>query len=51
MVARVEGSDSYEPLGSTVVHHVDVVIGGDGTRALEIFEPYDAERGVFPTRA
>lgn len=51
VVARVEGSDVYERLGPTVVHHVDVVIGGDRTRALEIFEPYDTERGVFPTRA
>jgi len=40
-----------EALGPTVVHHVDVEIGGVRTRALEIFEPYDAERGAFPTRA
>ncbi len=51
VVAAVVGSDVYEELGPTVVHHVDVEIGGERTRALEIFEPYDAERGVFPTRA
>ena len=51
VVAAVAGSDVYEELGPTVVHHVDVEIGGERTRALEIFEPFDAERGVFPTRA
>ena len=51
VVATVEGSDVYEELGPTVVHHVDVLIGGERTRALEIIEPYDVDRGVFPTRA
>jgi hypothetical protein len=51
VVATVEGSDVYEELGPTVVHRVDVVIGGRRTRALEVVEPYDADRGVFPTRA
>lgn len=51
VVAAVTGSDVYEELGPTVVHHVDVRIGGQRTRALEIFEPYDAERGAFPSRA
>ena len=51
VVAAVVGSDVYVELGPTVVHHVDVEIGGERTRALEIFEPFDAERGVFPTRA
>ncbi len=50
VVAGVVGSDVYEELGPTVVHHVDVEIGGERTRALEIFEPYDAVRGAFPTR-
>ncbi len=40
-----------EALGPTVVHHVDVEIGGERTRAPEIFEAYDAERGAFPTKA
>ncbi len=51
VVAEVRGSDVYEALGPTVVHHVDVEIGGRRTRALEVFETYDAERGVFPSRA
>jgi hypothetical protein len=51
VVATVEGSDVYEELGPTVVHRVDVVIGGRRARALEVVEPYDADRGVFPTRA
>ena len=51
VVATVQGSDVYEELGPTVVHRVDVVIGGRRTRALEVVEPYDADRGVFPTRA
>ena len=51
VVATVEGSDVYEELGPTVVHRVDVVIGGRRTRALEVVEPYDADRGAFPTRA
>jgi hypothetical protein len=51
VVATVEGSDVYEELGPTVVHRVDVVIGGRRTRALEVVGPYDADRGVFPTRA
>ncbi len=51
VVAEVEGSDVYEALGPTVVHHVDVEIDGRRTRALEVFEPYDAQRGVFPSRA
>lgn len=51
VVATVEGSDVYEELGPTVVHRVDVVVGGRRTRALEVVEPYDADRGVFPTRA
>jgi hypothetical protein len=51
VVATVEGSDVYEELGPTVVHRVDVVIGGRRTRALEVVEPYDADGGVFPTRA
>ncbi len=33
------------------MRHVDVKMGGERTRALEIFEPYDAECGAFPTRA
>ena len=49
--SRLEGSDVYEWLGPTVVHHVDVLIGGARTRALEIFEPFDPGRGGFPTRA
>jgi hypothetical protein len=48
VVATVAGSDVYEELGPTVGHHVDVEIGGDRTRALEVFEPYDVERGAFP---
>ena len=51
VVATVVGSDVYERLGPTVVHRVDVVIGGERTRALEVVEPYDARRGAFPTRA
>ncbi|MBU9763039.1 hypothetical protein FR943_04145 [Mycobacterium sp. TNTM28] len=51
VAATVVGSDVYEELGPTVVHHVDVEIGGERTRALEIFEPYDAELGGFPTRS
>ena len=51
VIAAVAGSDVYEELGPIVVHRVDVEIGGERTRALEIFEPYDAERGAFPTRA
>jgi hypothetical protein len=51
VVAKVEGSDVYETLGPIVIHHVDVEIGGSRTRALEIFEPYDAARRAFPTRA
>ena len=51
VMATVQGSDVYEELGPTVVHRVDVVIGGRRTRALEVVEPYDADRGVFPTRA
>ena len=41
----------YEALGPFVVHHVDVEIAGERTRALEVIEPYDAERDAFPTRA
>ncbi|MFI7546926.1 VCBS domain-containing protein [Actinoplanes sp. NPDC049599] len=51
VAARVRGSDAYEWLGPFVVHRVDVVIGDRRTQALEIFEPYDAARGAFPTRA
>ena len=51
VVATIEGMDAYEWLGPFVVHRVDVVIGGRRTRALEIFEPYDEGRAVFPTRA
>lgn len=51
VLATIEGSDIYKQLDPTVVHHVDVVIDGTRTRALEIFEPYDACRRVFPTRA
>jgi hypothetical protein len=51
VVATVEGTDAYEWLGPFVVHRIDVVIGGRPTRALEIVEPYDEERAVFPTRA
>ena len=51
VVARLTGSDVYDELGPTVVHHVDVHIDGTRTRALEVFEPHDAERGCFPTRA
>ncbi len=49
--STLRGSDVYEWLGPTVVHHVDVEIDGTRTRALEIFEPFDPERGLFPTRA
>lgn len=51
VVAQVDGTDAYEWLGPFVVHHVDVLIGGERTRALEIFEPYDAGLRAFPTRA
>jgi VCBS repeat-containing protein len=51
VVAKVDGTDAYEWLGPFVVHHVDVLIGDQPTRALEIFEPYDDARGAFPTRA
>lgn len=51
VVATVVGSDVYEALGPFVVHHVDVVMDGRRTRALEVIEPWDAARGVFPTRA
>jgi hypothetical protein len=51
VVARIDGTDAYEWLGPFVVHRVDVVIGGERTRALEIFEPYDPALGAFPTRA
>lgn len=51
VVARITGSDVYEELGTIIVHRVDVEIAGERNRALEIFEPYDPERGAFPTRA
>lgn len=51
VVATVVGSDVYEALGPFVVHHVDVVMGGRRTRALEVIEPWDPGRRVFPTRA
>jgi VCBS repeat-containing protein len=51
VVTKIEGTDAYEWLGPFVVHRVDVVIADRHTRALEIFEPYDEARGVFPTRA
>ena len=51
VAAEIEGTDAYEWLGPFVVHHVDVLMGGQRTRALEIFEPYDPALGAFPTRA
>ena len=44
---RTEG-DVHEMLGPIVVHRVEVMIGGDRTRALEIIKPYDGERGGLP---
>jgi len=51
VVGTVTGTDTYRWLGPTVVHEVDVVVGGRRTEALEVVEPYDAARGAFPTRA
>jgi len=51
VAAEIEGTDAYEWLGPHVVHRVAVRMGDRHTRALEIFEPYDAARGAFPTRA
>lgn len=51
VIATVTGTDVYEALSPNVVHHVDVHISGERTRALEIFEPYHAARGGFPARA
>ena len=51
-VMRVEGSDEYEwmPGGGWIIHHVDVMMGDEHTRALEMIgDP--SEDGVFTMRA
>jgi hypothetical protein len=51
-VGQVDGTDAYEWLGrSFVIHRVDVKMGDDPVRALEIIGPYDEEAGAFATRA
>ena len=51
-VGQVDGTDAYEWLGrSYVIHRVDVRMGDDPVRALEIIGPYDAASGAYATRA
>jgi hypothetical protein len=44
-----EGTDSYEwfPGGSFLLHHVDVTMGGDAVKAIEIIS-YDEATGKYP---
>ncbi|WP_299038407.1 hypothetical protein [uncultured Pseudokineococcus sp.] len=51
VVADVAGRGTYRWLGPTVVHELDVEVGGRRRLALEVVEPFDAARGAFPTRA
>jgi len=51
VVATIEGTDTYEWLGPTVVHRADVMMGDRHTRSLEVIEAYDADLGAFPMRA
>ena len=51
-VAAVDGSDAYEWLGGHfVIHRIDVHMGGEPVRGLEIIGPFDPETGAYPTRA
>jgi Protein of unknown function (DUF1579) len=51
-VATVEGTDAYEWLGRHfVVHRIDVQMGDDHIRGLELIGPYEPDIRAFPTRA
>jgi hypothetical protein len=51
-VARIDGHDHYEWLGSSfVVHRIDVEIGGERVEGLEVIGPYLPEKDAFATRA
>jgi hypothetical protein len=49
----VRGTDVYElfPGGHFLVHHVDVTVGGNPVRAIEIIGERDEESGAFLARA
>lgn len=51
VVAQVAGQGTYRWLGATVVHELDVEVQDGRRRSLQVVEPFDAERGAFPTRA
>ena len=48
MVVTVAGSDVHEELGPTVVHHVDVEMGGSRP-SLPVTQVLDDARKRFPT--
>lgn len=51
-IAGVDGTDEYRWLGDAwVIHHVDVRIGDDAVRQLEMIGPRDPASGVHPTHA
>jgi hypothetical protein len=51
-VQTVDGTDEYEWLGGHfVIHRIDVQMGGEPVRGLEIIGPLDPETGAYPTRA
>ncbi len=51
VVATIEGTDTYDWLGPTVVHRADVMMGDRRTQSLEVIDAYDADLGAFPTWA
>jgi hypothetical protein len=50
VVVTVAGSDVYEKFGPTVVHHVDVEIGGSRP-SLPVPQAPDDARKRFPNRS
>jgi hypothetical protein len=48
----ITGTDVYEWLGDGfLVHHVDVVMGGERVRVVELIGDYDASSGTYAMRA
>ncbi|MFI2332055.1 DUF1579 family protein [Nocardia rhamnosiphila] len=50
---KIEGTDEYEWMtgGRWVLHRVDVMMGGERTRALELIGDYAPEAGTYMMRA
>ncbi|MGW5751801.1 DUF1579 family protein [Nocardia rhamnosiphila] len=50
---KIEGTDEYEWMtgGGWILHRVDVMMGGERTRALELIGDYDPEAGTYAMRA